>query len=44
MEKDWGKSFPLYLIWLQSNHFDTPETSLMLSVQFLTHGEPTATP
>jgi hypothetical protein len=32
MEKDWGKSFPLYHIWLQTNHFDIPGTSLMLSV------------
>lgn len=32
MEKDWGTSFPSSWIWLQSNHFQTPKTSLMLSI------------
>jgi tocopherol cyclase len=32
IEKDWGRSFPRYHIWLQTNHFDTPGTSLMLSI------------
>ena len=30
-EKDWGRSFPSAHIWMQSNHFDNPETSFMLS-------------
>jgi tocopherol cyclase len=32
IEKDWGSSFPSYHIWLQTNHFTTPGTSLMVSV------------
>jgi tocopherol cyclase len=32
MEKDWGTSFPSSWIWLQSNHFETENTSLMLSI------------
>lgn len=32
MEKDWGKSFPLYHIWFQTNHFDAPGTSIMVSI------------
>ena len=32
VEKDWGRSFPSSLIWAQSNTFDRPGTSLMLSV------------
>ena len=32
IEKDWGKSFPKGYVWFQSNHFDTPETSLTASV------------
>ena len=32
VEKDWGRSFPSSWIWAQSNHFDRPGTSLMLSV------------
>ena len=31
-EKDWGKSFPEAHIWVQSNHFDAPNVSFMLSV------------
>jgi tocopherol cyclase len=31
-EKDWGRSFPSYHIWLQTNHFDQAGTSLMVSV------------
>lgn len=31
IEKDWGKSFPRAYVWLQSNHFKAPETSLMFS-------------
>lgn len=32
MEKDWGTSFPSSWVWLQSNHFDIENTSLMLSI------------
>ncbi len=32
MEKDWGKQFPSAWIWGQSNHFDRPGISLMLSI------------
>lgn len=31
-EKDWGKSFPKAHIWIQSNHFDSPDVSFMLSI------------
>ena len=32
IEKDWGQSFPAGYVWFQSNHFDTPGTSLTASV------------
>jgi tocopherol cyclase len=32
MEKDWGRSFPRYHVWIQTNHFDRPGTSLMISI------------
>jgi tocopherol cyclase len=32
IEKDWGHSFPHYYAWAQSNHFDRPLTSIMVSV------------
>ncbi len=32
IEKDWGKSFPEAWIWIQSNHFNVPNTSLTASV------------
>jgi hypothetical protein len=32
MEKDWGTSFPSAWVWLQSNHFDIENSSLMLSI------------
>ncbi|MDF1519826.1 MAG: tocopherol cyclase family protein [Brevefilum sp.] len=32
IEKDWGKQFPSAWIWGQSNHFDVPGVSLVLSV------------
>ncbi len=32
IEKDWGKGFPSAWIWGQTNHFDIPGASLMLSV------------
>lgn len=31
IEKDWGRSFPEAWIWLQSNHFNTDDVSLMFS-------------
>ncbi len=31
IEKDWGRSFPRAYVWLQSNHFKDPKTSLMFS-------------
>ena len=31
IEKDWGKSFPRWYIWLQSNHFSNKDTSFMFS-------------
>ena len=35
IEKDWGQSFPSAYIWMQSNHFDTPDTSLMASIAII---------
>ena len=32
IEKDWGRSFPNYHIWIQTNHFEKPGTSLMVSI------------
>jgi hypothetical protein len=32
IEKDWGISFPRAYIWMQSNHFKEPGTSLFVSV------------
>jgi tocopherol cyclase len=32
IEKDWGRSFPSYHIWIQTNHFEELGTSLMVSV------------
>jgi hypothetical protein len=34
-EKDWGKSFPAAWVWLQTNHFDEPGTSLTASVAII---------
>lgn len=31
IEKDWGRSFPEAWIWIQSNHFDSGDVSLMFS-------------
>jgi len=31
-EKDWGRSFPEYHIWLQTNHFKETGISLMVSI------------
>ena len=32
IEKDWGSSMPSSWIWIQTNHFETPGISFMLSV------------
>ncbi len=32
IEKDWGQAFPKAWVWMQSNHFATPGTSLTASV------------
>jgi hypothetical protein len=32
VEKDWGKSFPEYWIWFQSNHFKTRDVTVMFSI------------
>jgi tocopherol cyclase len=35
IEKDWGKAFPKAWIWFQTNHFETPGTSLTASVAII---------
>lgn len=32
IEKDWGKSFPKWWVWIQSNHFRDKDTSIMFSI------------
>lgn len=32
IEKDWGKSFPEWWVWLQSNHFVGKDVSVMFSI------------
>ncbi|MBN1374883.1 MAG: hypothetical protein JXA01_01870 [Dehalococcoidia bacterium] len=32
IEKDWGRSFPHYYAWAQSNHFSEKGTSIMVSI------------
>ena len=32
IEKDYGKSFPSYYLWMQSNHFSSENTSIMVSL------------
>lgn len=32
IEKDWGRSFPSSWVWVQSNGFPAPKTSIMVSV------------
>lgn len=32
IEKDWGKSFPKWWVWMQSNHFKQTDVSLMFSI------------
>jgi tocopherol cyclase len=35
IEKDWGKAFPAGYLWMHSNHFSEPETSLMASIALI---------
>jgi hypothetical protein len=35
IEKDWGQAFPSGYVWMQSNHFQTPGTSLSASVAII---------
>ncbi|MCU0464777.1 MAG: hypothetical protein MUF38_09430 [Anaerolineae bacterium] len=35
IEKDWGTNFPSAYVWMQSNHFPTPGTSLSASVAMI---------
>jgi len=35
IEKDWGRSFPRCWVWMQSNHFDEPGTSVTASVALI---------
>ena len=32
IEKDWGSSMPSSWVWMQSNHFENPASSFMLSI------------
>ncbi len=32
IEKDWGRSFPKWWVWIQSNHFKEKDISLMFSI------------
>ena len=32
IEKDWGKSFPNWYVWIQSNYFSTKDASIMFSI------------
>jgi hypothetical protein len=34
-EKDWGKAFPAGYVWMQTNHFETPETSFVASIAII---------
>lgn len=35
MEKDWGQAFPAGYVWMQTNHFTTPQTSLVASAAII---------
>lgn len=35
IEKDWGQAFPSAYVWMQTNHFDIPGTSLMTSAALI---------
>lgn len=32
IEKDWGRSFPKWWVWIQCNHFKDPDVSIMFSI------------
>lgn len=32
IEKDWGRSFPKWYVWIQSNHFKNKNVSMMFSI------------
>lgn len=35
LEKDWGAAFPAGYVWMQSNHFATPGTSLVATIAII---------
>ena len=35
LEKDWGQAFPSGYVWMHSNHFSSPNTSLMGSIALI---------
>jgi tocopherol cyclase len=35
IEKDWGQAFPSAYVWMQTNHFDAPETCLSASIAMI---------
>lgn len=35
LEKDWGRAFPAGYVWMQTNHFGTPDTCLTASVALI---------
>jgi len=35
IEKDWGQAFPAGYVWMHSNHFTSPDTSLMGSIALI---------
>lgn len=35
IEKDWGRAFPSAWVWMQTNHFDAPGTSLTASIAMI---------
>jgi tocopherol cyclase len=35
IEKDWGQAFPSAYVWMQTNHFERPRTSLSASVAMI---------
>ena len=39
IEKDWGKSFPRAWVWMQTNHFSQPGSSLTFSVAIIPWGK-----
>jgi tocopherol cyclase len=38
IEKDWGQAFPSAYIWMQTNHFEQPRTSLTASIAMIPFG------